>query len=114
MGCEKTQEKKIRINYAGMSWTHKGTNQQQSATQRRHEIAIQSSGNLQVSGNKILIIERSKRIQVNFIVSCRTKSSFLIVEKSKKFMIELTLKKKIARNIRSLEVMTLFFFYISS
>ena len=32
------------------------TNQQQSARQRRHDIVIQSSGNLQVSGNKILII----------------------------------------------------------
>ena len=46
MGCEKTREKKTRINDAGWDGP---TNQQQSARQTRQDIVIQSSGNLQVS-----------------------------------------------------------------
>ena len=53
MGCEKTQEKKTRINDAGLDGAK---NQQQSARQKKHDIVIQSGGNLQVSGNKILVI----------------------------------------------------------
>ena len=51
--------------------------------ERGHDIVIQSSGNLQVCRNKILIIKRSKRIQVNFIVSRPTKSLFLVVKKAR-------------------------------
>ena len=71
------------------------TNQTQSARQRRRNIVIQSSGNLQVSGNKILIILRSKRIQVNFIVSRRRKSLFLVVKKARNLRLNFT--KKINR-----------------
>ena len=52
MGCEKMREKKDQNKRCWM----RSTNQQQSARQRRHDIVIQSSGHLQVSGNKILIM----------------------------------------------------------
>ena len=43
------------------SWTTRPT-KQQSTRMRRHDIVIESSGNVQVVENKILIIEGSKRI----------------------------------------------------
>ena len=50
MGCEKNAREKDQNKRCWMRWTYKST------TIRKTENTQQSSGSLQVSGNKILII----------------------------------------------------------